>query len=924
VELDAEAPSEQENSVIVRPPIRSVVAAFVAGALLGAGAPLAAAAPDRMDTTAERRLPTPQLIERARARGEIGRFEADLYLAIALADHQRLPDAFVSDAPWRGTLPLLHLRERIAAMPPGAQRDRLKGTLAAAGPPIKCSNSSGSSNTISAHFTVDHPTSVGGGLTVSDYVSSLETAWTTEVDAFGWAAPPFHSSAGDRYHVVVDNLSPGLYGFVTNSGSYAGLIANNPNTAWDDGDAYATCMVLNDNYSGFPSSPQNSLDSTTAHEFNHSIQFGYGAITGSNTPDSSFIEGGATWMEDEVFDGANDNYNYLWPAFSDDMGEFGASPYPYWITFRGMTERFGTGAPGAGEQVMQDFWEDVSKQANLGLNAMNHALQNKGSTLANAYHDYAIAVRFSKSCAGSYTLPHCFEEGSGYVAAKGPPPLTGNGGTISSVGGTFSGSVADNYALNWVVLPASASTYGVVLNNTSGGGQLRGTIACDTGNALVLTAMPAVVGSGGSTSIAGFSPSGCSNAVLVITNQAQTAADPTSSAARSYSVQTIGAAGADADLTVATAGTGSGTVTSAPAGISCGVDCSHTYPEDTEVTLTATADAGSTFVGWSGDCAGTGGCNLTLDTDKSVTATFNADPDPATHDLTVATAGTGSGIVTSAPAGISCGVDCSHTYPEDTEVTLTATAGPGSTFVGWSGACTGTGGCNLTLDTDKSVTATFDDVSAPTAPVVSPLGSFRTRLSIPLSWTASSDPQSGISAYTLQRRAAAPNQALGAWTSIGSLTSTTTTYAGKAGFTYCFRVVATNGAGLGSAGARECTTLPVDDRGLTTTGKWARRTGSGYYLNTYSRGSERGALLKRKVTAKRLALIVTRCANCGAVKVFFRKQLLKKISLASTTTKKKVVVPLATFGARRTGGVRIRIVSSGKPVLIDGLGAGAI
>jgi hypothetical protein len=70
-------------------------------------------------------------------------------------------------------------------------------------------------------------------------------------------------------------------------------------------------MVLNRDYSAFPGTPLAALQATAAHEFNHSLQFGYGAITGANSPDDSFVEGGASWMEDEVFDSSNDNYNYL-------------------------------------------------------------------------------------------------------------------------------------------------------------------------------------------------------------------------------------------------------------------------------------------------------------------------------------------------------------------------------------------------------------------------------------------------------------------------------------------------------------------------------------------------------------------------------------------------------------------------------------
>jgi len=157
-------------------------------------------------------------------------------------------------------------------------------------------------------------------------------------------------------------------------------------------------------------------------------------------------------------------------------------------------------------------------------------------------------------------------------------------------------------------------------------------------------------------------------------------------------------------LTVTKAGTGSGTVTSSPAGISCGSDCSEAYNSGTSVTLTAAAASGSTFASWSGDCSGTGTCALTMNSNKSVTATFNI----TTYTLTVTKAGTGSGTVTSSPAGISCGSDCSEAYNSGTSVTLTAAAASGSTFASWSGDCSGTGTCALTMNSNKSVTATFN------------------------------------------------------------------------------------------------------------------------------------------------------------------------------------------------------------------------
>jgi hypothetical protein len=74
--------------------------------------------------------------------------------------------------------------------------------------------------------------------------------------------------------------------------------------------------------------------------------------------------------------------------------------------------------------------------------------------------------------------------------------------------------------------------------------------------------------------------------------------------------------------------------------------------------------------------------------------------------LTVSKAGTGSGTVTG--SGINCGSTCSASYASGTSVTLTAAAASGSTFGGWSGACSGTATtCTVSMTAARSVTATF-------------------------------------------------------------------------------------------------------------------------------------------------------------------------------------------------------------------------
>jgi hypothetical protein len=88
--------------------------------------------------------------------------------------------------------------------------------------------------------------------------------------------------------------------------------------------------------------------------------------------------------------------------------------------------------------------------------------------------------------------------------------------------------------------------------------------------------------------------------------------------------------------------------------------------------------------------------------------------------LTVSEAGTGSGTVTSSPAGIACpGTTCSARFAHGTSVTLTAT--PASDFVGWSGGgCSGTGTCKVTMNADTAVTAQFSHAPPPPLKCVVP------------------------------------------------------------------------------------------------------------------------------------------------------------------------------------------------------------
>ncbi len=158
--------------------------------------------------------------------------------------------------------------------------------------------------------------------------------------------------------------------------------------------------------------------------------------------------------------------------------------------------------------------------------------------------------------------------------------------------------------------------------------------------------------------------------------------------------------------------TGSGTISGTASGTAGNIlsgcssyPCTVNVSSGASVSLTASPSAGYVFSNWSGACTGTGTCNFTMNSNKSVTATFSLAP----YTLTVSKAGTGSGTITSSPSGISCGTTCSASFYPNDLIDLVATPSTGSTFSGWSGACTGASSvCSFVMNSNKSVTATFN------------------------------------------------------------------------------------------------------------------------------------------------------------------------------------------------------------------------
>lgn len=146
------------------------------------------------------------------------------------------------------------------------------------------------------------------------------------------------------------------------------------------------------------------------------------------------------------------------------------------------------------------------------------------------------------------------------------------------------------------------------------------------------------------------------------------------------------------------------------------------------------------------------------------------------------------------------------------------------------------------------------------------------------------------------------------------------------GTTACISATATDTLGATSEESPEvCTAVPVNNTSFSHGKGWAKKRASGHFLKTFSTAKKKGAALRLyNVEAKRLALLATKCRGCGTVKILKGKQLLKKVNLNATKTKKKQLINVKTFGAVRRGTIKIVVASKGKPVKIEGLGVSRI
>ncbi|HJQ04258.1 MAG TPA: MXAN_6640 family putative metalloprotease [Nocardioides sp.] len=203
----------------------------------------------------------------------------------------------------------------------------------------------------------------------------------------------YRSTLGDgrqggdsRRDIYLGNIgSKGLYGYCT---------SDDPKLAYDASGtkhpAVSAYCVLDNNYSRaeFPyHSPRQNMEVTAAHEYFHAVQFAY-----DFDEDSWMMEATATWAEDELYTGINDNRNYLpygpigkpsvsLDAYSNASGNSGyLHQYGTWIFFRYLTEHYRTQQGGLPILVRQIWRRSVGKD-HYSVAAIKGALASLGTTL---------------------------------------------------------------------------------------------------------------------------------------------------------------------------------------------------------------------------------------------------------------------------------------------------------------------------------------------------------------------------------------------------------------------------------------------------------------------------------------------------------------------------------------------------------------
>jgi hypothetical protein len=235
---------------------------------------------------------------------------------------------------------------------------------------------------------------------IPDYVDAaaeaLDRVYRIEIQTLGFRAPPTDPVDGYGWDIYMIDI-PDAYGFAQTDS----LVGNSPYT-------WTSFIEIDNDYAADEEFSTPGLDGmrvTLAHEFLHMIQYGQGVEDMDNA--GFLMEAASTWMEDQVYDGINDYYNYLIDFFLTDNQRFdtfnGSHEYGLCVWFHFCEQITGTA------QVVRDVFDLlVSSDA---FTANDLALRLHGTTFADAL---GLFYAWNLRTGSRADAVHFYPEGSGY------------------------------------------------------------------------------------------------------------------------------------------------------------------------------------------------------------------------------------------------------------------------------------------------------------------------------------------------------------------------------------------------------------------------------------------------------------------------------------------------------------------------------
>jgi hypothetical protein len=546
------------------------------------------------------------------------------------------------------------------------------------------------------------------------------TSSTSGISASGFASTPYNVAVGGTdFSDVYSNLTS-FYWSSSNSPSYGSANSYIPEIPWNNScgsEIYASHYGFATTYG-----PSGLCNSSTASA-NSLLNIGAGSgapsscATGSgascrgwpkpswqsgfignppdnvrDVPDVSLFAAAGGWGHFYIFCYSDPN-NGGAPCTGSPIGWSGAGgtsfASPIWAGIQALVNQYTGSRQGNPNPAL---YKIAATEYGAGGVSLCNASNGSGNGNSCTFYDVTLGDNIVDCTSGT---PNCYAPGGTYgvlstsTSSYAPAFKAGTGWDFATGLGTVN---VYNLVTHWDALgkgiakmTVSVTGSGTVKSNLTG-------ISCpstcsatyNVGTQVELTATPAT---GWVFSSWGGACQFSSGNICAVTMNGATSATATFAPAVS--------------LSVSVTGTGTGIVGSSPPGISCGSTCIANFAQGSQVILSTEPIGGSVFSSWGGACSGSGSCVVTMNSAQSVTATFTQ----ITFPLTVSV--TGSGTVKNTPTGFSCSSNCTANFGSETVVTLTATPAAGISFIGWSGACTGTGSCLVDMLGAESVFAAF-------------------------------------------------------------------------------------------------------------------------------------------------------------------------------------------------------------------------